>query len=201
MISQDRDEISLSFRFEKDGPEVPWHDLQTKLFERKSDVLLLIDCCAAASATAVTGTKGLVEVEFAGGFEAPTPIWGPHSFTKNLVDELKKFHDSGVTLYELHHSLWNTLQRYRPPQGGRERRAKPHHEWLAPRPTIQYRSIHLQSLLSTAPIQLQNAARTQITSLQRARSFDIIKLQAVRLPSQRDSYPILTRLSESSRNS
>ena len=133
----------------------------------------------------MVGTKGLVEVEFAGGFEAPTPVWGQHSFTVNLIAELKKVHDSGTTVYDLHRNLWNTLQHYRPQQDGRERRAKPHHEWLAPWPMSQFRSIHLQSLLSTAPIQLQNAARTQTTSLQRARSFDIVKLQAVRLPIQR----------------
>lgn len=130
------------------------------------------------------GTKGLVEVEFAGGFEAPTPVWGQHSFTRNLVAELQKVHDSGTTVYDLHRNLWNTLQHYRP-QEGRERRAKPHHEWLAPWPISQPRSIHLQSLLSIAPIQLQNAARTQTNSLQRARSFDIVKLQAVRLSIQR----------------
>jgi hypothetical protein len=149
------------------------------LFERQSDILLLIDCCAAAGAGVVSGAKGLVEVEFAGGFEAPTPVWGPHSFTRSLVNELEKVYDSGTTVYGLHHNLWNTLQHYRPQQNGREMRAKPHHEWLAPWPTPQYRSIHLQNLLSTAPMQLQQDASSQTTSLQRASSFDIVKIQAV----------------------
>jgi hypothetical protein len=120
----------------------------------------------------------MVEVEFAGGFEAPTPIWGPHSFTVNLVSELKKVHDSGISVLDLHGNVSYSLQHYRPQDDGRERRANPHHEWLAK--SVPLRSIHLQSLLSTAPIQLQNAARTQTTTLQRASSFDIVKLQAVR---------------------
>jgi hypothetical protein len=95
----------------------------------------------------------------------------------NLVAELKKVHDSGISVLKLHDNLSDTLQHYRP-QDGREKRANPHHEWLA-MSGHPLRSIHLQSLLSTAPIQMQNAARTQTASLQRARSFDIVKLQAV----------------------
>jgi hypothetical protein len=94
----------------------------------------------------------MVEVEFAGGFEAPTPVWGPHSFTVNLVSELKKVRDSGISVLDLHTKVVSSLQHYRPQHDGHKRRANPHHEWLAKSESL--RSVHLQSLLSTASIQL-----------------------------------------------
>ena len=58
------------------------------LEEAESDVLVLLDCRAAASSGGSAG-KGVTEVIAACGFEAPAPGVGHHSFTSNLTDELR----------------------------------------------------------------------------------------------------------------
>ena len=58
------------------------------LEQAKSDVLILLDCCAAASSTASSGS-GITEVIAACGFESMAPGVGQHSFTRSLIDELK----------------------------------------------------------------------------------------------------------------
>ncbi|KAL8791586.1 MAG: hypothetical protein Q9195_005850 [Heterodermia aff. obscurata] len=71
-----------------DSPEVQWYGLQTMLEQAKSDVLILLDCCAAASSATGNGT-GITEIIAACGFEAWAPGVGQHSFTRSLIDELR----------------------------------------------------------------------------------------------------------------
>ena len=54
------------------SPDVQWFALQTTLQQIKSEVLILLDCCAAASSTASSGS-GMTEVIAACGFEALAP--------------------------------------------------------------------------------------------------------------------------------
>ena len=61
------------------------------LEQAKSDVLILLDCCAAASSATGNGT-GITEIIAACGFEAWAPGVGQHSFTRSLIDELKYLH-------------------------------------------------------------------------------------------------------------
>ena len=65
-----------------------WSGLQTMLEQAASDVLILLDCCAAASSAADAG-KGVTELLAACGFETWAPGVGEHSFTRSLIDELK----------------------------------------------------------------------------------------------------------------
>ena len=58
------------------------------LEQAKSDVLILLDCCAAASSATGNGS-GITEIIAACGFEAWAPGVGQHSFTRSLIDELK----------------------------------------------------------------------------------------------------------------
>lgn len=58
------------------------------LEEAECDVLILLDCCAAASSGGNHG-RGVTEVIAACGFEAFAPGVGEHSFTRSLIDELK----------------------------------------------------------------------------------------------------------------
>ena len=73
---------------ETDSSEVQWYGLQTLFEQASSDVLILLDCCAAASSAAGTG-RGVTEVIAACGFESWAPGVGDHSFTRSLIDELK----------------------------------------------------------------------------------------------------------------
>ena len=53
-----------------------------------SDVLILLDCCAAATASAELGS-GVTEVIAACGFETSAPGVCEHSFTRSLIEELR----------------------------------------------------------------------------------------------------------------
>ena len=52
-----------------------------------SDVLIILDCCAAASSVAEAGS-GITELVAACGFETVAPGVGQHSFTRSLIEEL-----------------------------------------------------------------------------------------------------------------
>ena len=58
------------------------------LEEADLDVLILPDCCAAASSADGHG-KGTTEIIAACGFEAFAPGVGEHSFTRSLIEELR----------------------------------------------------------------------------------------------------------------
>ena len=71
-----------------DSVELRWYAIQTMLEEAQSDVLVLLDCCAAASSATGAGS-GITEVIAACGFETWAPGVGQHSFTRSLTEELK----------------------------------------------------------------------------------------------------------------
>ena len=58
------------------------------LEQARRDVLILLDCCAAASSIAGSGS-GITEVIAACGFNNWAPSPGEHSFTRSLIEELK----------------------------------------------------------------------------------------------------------------
>jgi Fungal Zn(2)-Cys(6) binuclear cluster domain len=84
------------------------------LEESKSDVLILLDCCAAASSTASVDS-GITEVIAACGFETWTPGVGEHSFSRSLIDELK-FLSTGplFTAAMLHNKVLSRIKYWKP---------------------------------------------------------------------------------------
>jgi len=102
-----------------------------------ADVLIFLDCCAAAGSARSAG-NGMVEVIAASGFENTTPLRGKHTFTANLVKELQEGlirSSPGIPTQEipavfLHTRLINRLKRYIPTDG-REPRITPIHYYLA----------------------------------------------------------------------
>jgi hypothetical protein len=74
----------------------------------KSDVLFLLDCCAAASSISrarmnkSTGIKGTIETITASGFETWAPRPGFHSFTNTLIQVLEDWAQSHVTFTIAH---------------------------------------------------------------------------------------------------
>lgn len=58
------------------------------LEEADCDVLILLDCCVAASSTAETG-NGVTELVAACGFETWPPGVSEHTFTRSLIDKLR----------------------------------------------------------------------------------------------------------------
>ena len=96
------------------SPEVQWYGLQTMLEQAKSDVLILLDCCAAASSATGNGT-GITEIIAACGFEAWAPGVGQHSFTRSLIDELRYLRrTSPYSTSLLHNKVLSRVEYWKP---------------------------------------------------------------------------------------
>lgn len=67
---------------------VNWSSVQRLFANAKSDVLILLDTCAAASST-VRSEQGSMEAILACGFESRTAPPGEHSFTNMLIEVLE----------------------------------------------------------------------------------------------------------------
>ncbi|KAL8706246.1 MAG: hypothetical protein Q9201_000683 [Fulgogasparrea decipioides] len=115
---------------------VQWSSVQTMLEEAECDVLVLLDCCAAASSGGNTG-KGVTKVIAACGFEAFAPGVGQHSFTSSLTEELKYLGQSksSFTTAFLHNKVLARLKKSWIPRyandENRERRRTPIYIHLA----------------------------------------------------------------------
>ena len=64
-----------------------WSAIQSLFAKAKSDVLILLDTCAAASST-MRSQYGVMEAIVACGFESKAPPPGEHSFTNTLIEVL-----------------------------------------------------------------------------------------------------------------
>lgn len=80
----------------------------------ESDVLILLDCCAAASSISGTGS-GVTEVIAACGFETWAPGVGEHSFTRSLIDELRYWSlDLTLSVAMLHNKVLSRIKYWKP---------------------------------------------------------------------------------------
>ena len=105
------------------------------LEEADTDVLILLDCCAAASSSADTG-NGVTELIAACGFETWAPGVSQHSFTRSLIDELKYWSKSALSAAVLHNKVLSRIKYYKPRFGSgsdHERRKTPIHIELSNR--------------------------------------------------------------------
>ncbi|KAE8445757.1 hypothetical protein EG329_012815 [Mollisiaceae sp. DMI_Dod_QoI] len=96
---------------------VDWSSIQSLFDDALSDVLILLDCCAAASSINTSG-NGINETIAACGFEGIAPPPGPHSFTNTLIEVLEDWKDRihfSVSL--LHSEVLFQLKRKRPEKG------------------------------------------------------------------------------------
>ena len=87
------------------------------LEEAQSDVLLLLDCCAAASSVTGSG-NGVTEVIAACGFETWAPGVGQHSFTRSLVEELRYLRRTApFSTALLHNTVLSRVKYWKPRYG------------------------------------------------------------------------------------
>jgi hypothetical protein len=97
------------------------------MFEKAQlDVLLLLDCCAAASAAPTIGSA-VTETIAACGFESIAPQPGRYSFTNTLIEVLEDWIDSPpFSAAMLHNKVLSVLKHERPErvQSGKRRRMK-----------------------------------------------------------------------------
>ncbi|PVH74061.1 hypothetical protein DL98DRAFT_40687 [Cadophora sp. DSE1049] len=92
-----------------------WFAIQPLFLNSKSDVLFLLDCCAAASAASTcSNIKGTKETIPACGFEARAPEPGAHSFTSELIEVLDKWQSEAFSVGMLHSELLVNLRHPKP---------------------------------------------------------------------------------------
>src|SRR6266536_2278586 len=106
--------LTESSKPSKGSASVEWSAIQT-LFEQASfDTLLLLDCCAAASAAPATG-PAVTETIAACGFETWAPLPGRHSFTNALIEVLEDWKDGPpFSAAMLHTKVLSILKHERP---------------------------------------------------------------------------------------
>ena len=93
----------------KGGPHLIWSELQGVLERAKADVVFILDCCFAATASRGPGSK---EGLWACNSEVTTTGVNDNSFTRNLIEELKALHATRFNIAILHARL---MRRYRQP--------------------------------------------------------------------------------------
>ena len=107
-----------------------WSAIQTLFEKAKSDVLLLLDCCSAASAAPLAG-RAITETIAACGWESIAPEPGRFSFTDTLIKVLEEWINRPFTAAMLHseipqniskrsHEMTETLKRSEERRVGKE---------------------------------------------------------------------------------
>ncbi|KAF8860407.1 hypothetical protein BDZ45DRAFT_312341 [Acephala macrosclerotiorum] len=119
-----------------------WSAIQTLFEKAHFDVLLLLDCCAAASAAPRVGSA-VTETIAACGFESIAPQPGRFSFTNSLIEVLEDWIDSpSFSAAMLHNRVLSVLKHEQPErtQNGKRRkmecRRTPIHIMAAADPTL-----------------------------------------------------------------
>ncbi|KEY67159.1 hypothetical protein S7711_03019 [Stachybotrys chartarum IBT 7711] len=97
-----------------DSAWLQWSAIQTLLERSKSDVLILLDCCAgAASATFPTGNS-ITETISASSWDAIAPDPGRYSFTNALIEVLQEWRMRTYSAAMLHAEVLARLKHPRP---------------------------------------------------------------------------------------
>ncbi|KAL7795778.1 hypothetical protein V8C37DRAFT_373404 [Trichoderma ceciliae] len=97
-----------------DSPWLQWSAIQTLLERSRSDVLILLDCCAgAASATFPTGNS-ITETISASSWDAIAPDPGRYSFTNALIEVLQEWRHRVFSAAMVHAEVLARLKHPRP---------------------------------------------------------------------------------------
>ncbi|TVY22540.1 hypothetical protein LHYA1_G008860 [Lachnellula hyalina] len=109
------------------SPFVDWSAIQALFSTALSDVLVLLDCCAAASSAQSSG-KNVMEAIAACGFETRAPPPGIYSFTNTLIEVLEDWVNKlSFSAAMLHTEILFVLKQKRPERGRDGRRL----EWCS----------------------------------------------------------------------
>ena len=92
---------------QRGGSKLVWSDMQGMFDNTLSDVVFVLDCCYAATASR---SGGSIEGLWASNSEVTTPGVYDNSFTENLIEELKSLSDTRFNVAMLH---GNMMKRYR----------------------------------------------------------------------------------------
>jgi hypothetical protein len=123
-------DLFCSWRRERSAkrPTVQWSGIQNVLEQAESDVLILLDCCHAGTATASEG-NGVTELISACAYNSQANGVGSYSFTKELIIELQQLSQKpSFTVAELYRNIFCRIQSRRPEdEDQRERHPAPIH--------------------------------------------------------------------------
>jgi hypothetical protein len=110
-----------------DSPYVDWSSIQTLFATAVSDVLVLLDCCAAASSAPGAG-PGVMEAIAACGFEMKAPPPGEFSFTNTLIEVLEEWSEKPCFSAAMLHTEVLFVLKQKRPERGRDGRK---YEWCS----------------------------------------------------------------------
>jgi len=94
--------------------QLKWAGIQNTLEEARSDVLIILDCCASGTANTDDG-KGITELVAACGFNVSAFPVGVHSFTRALITELRLLSGTPCfTISMLYNNILSRIQKWMP---------------------------------------------------------------------------------------
>lgn len=91
-----------------------WSAIQTLLERSKSDVLILLDCCAGAASATFPNGKSITETISASSWDAIAPDPGRYSFTNALIEVLGEWRFKTFSAAMLHAEVLARLKHPRP---------------------------------------------------------------------------------------
>ncbi|KAL6877983.1 hypothetical protein HDV57DRAFT_499646 [Trichoderma longibrachiatum] len=99
---------------EHDSPWLQWSAIQTLLERSKSDVLILLDCCAGAASATFPTSNSITETISASSWDAIAPDPGRYSFTNALIEVLQEWRHRVFSAAMLHAEVLARLKHPRP---------------------------------------------------------------------------------------
>ncbi|OAQ95100.1 Rhodanese-like protein [Purpureocillium lilacinum] len=99
-----------------DSPWLQWSAIQTLLERSKSDVLILLDCCAGAASATFPNGNSITETISASSWDAIAPDPGRYSFTNALIEVLQEWRLRAFSAAMLHAEVLARLKHPRPIQ-------------------------------------------------------------------------------------
>jgi hypothetical protein len=94
--------------------QLKWAGIQNTLEEARSDVLIILDCCASGTANTDDG-QGVTELVAACGFNVSAFPVGIHSFTRALITELRLLSGTSCfTISMLYNNILSRIQKWMP---------------------------------------------------------------------------------------
>ncbi|KAK2592527.1 hypothetical protein QQS21_009772 [Conoideocrella luteorostrata] len=96
------------------SPWLQWSAIQTLLERSKSDVLILLDCCAGAASATFPSGNSITETISASSWDAIAPDPGRYSFTNALIEVLQEWRMRTFSAAMLHAEVLARLKHPRP---------------------------------------------------------------------------------------
>ncbi|KHO00782.1 tyrosine-protein phosphatase non-receptor type 6 [Metarhizium album ARSEF 1941] len=97
-----------------ESPWLQWSAIQTLLERSKSDVLILLDCCAGAASATFPNGNSITETISASSWDAIAPDPGRYSFTNALIEVLQEWRLRSFSAAMLHAEVLARLKHPRP---------------------------------------------------------------------------------------